>query len=266
MRCAWCHNPETLSTKPQLQFFKSKCIGCKGCEPRADTASAKPRDCLTDKSGNLRHYRGNCHAKALVQVGRTTTPEAVVAEVMQDNNFYHTSGGGLTISGGEVGVQADFAYDTLRLAKDKGVHTAIETNVACSWGQYEKLLPVLDLVMFDIKSMDSDKHQVWTGVGTERILENADRLSVAGIPLIVRTPVIPGFNDTVEEIVAIAEHIRPYAELMYYELLAFNPLGADKYKCLGMPYAMGDAKLVPGTTMREMQVAASETGTEVRVG
>lgn len=100
MHCSWCHNPETISAKPELQFFKSKCIGCRRCAPGEDTAEDDSSATLTDSEGKLRHYRGNCEAKALVRVGRMITPEAVLDEVLQDRNFYASSGGGFTLSGG----------------------------------------------------------------------------------------------------------------------------------------------------------------------
>lgn len=266
MRCSWCHNPETIDLRPELQFFESKCICCGGCRPGEDTVEADPRTCLMDASGKLRHYRGNCQAGALVQVGRMVTPEDVLAEVLEDENFYRNSGGGVTLSGGEVTIQTEFACDTLKLCKEEGIHTAIETNIATPWARIEKLLPVLDLVMFDIKSMNEAKHREWTGVGLQRILENADRLNESEVPLIIRTPVIPEFNDTVEDLVAIAGRIARYRNLEYYELLPFNPLGADKYKCMGKAYRMENARMIRDETMKTLQNAAQASGIKVRIG
>jgi pyruvate formate lyase activating enzyme len=265
MRCAWCHNPETIGGLPQLEFFAAKCIGCGGCKPAADTASASAEDLLTDPAGKLRHYRGNCEARALVKVGRTVTPDAVLREAMQDRRFYENSHGGVTLSGGEIAVQMDFALQTLALLKANGIHTAIETNLAAAWEQFEKLLPLLDLVMFDIKTMDDGRHREGTGVGNERILENAQRLSEQKIPLVVRTPVIPGFNDNAESVEGVAEFIRDFANLSYYELIAFNPLGADKYRCLGLPYLMPEAQMIPAETMHALREAAAAHGVEVRI-
>jgi pyruvate formate lyase activating enzyme len=265
MRCAWCHNPETISGRTQLELFAGKCIGCGGCRPAADTASAGAEDLLTDAAGKLRHYRGNCEAHALVKVGRTVTSEDVLREAMQDRRFYENSHGGVTLSGGEITVQMDFALETLALLKANGIHTAIETNLAAAWEQFEILLPVLDLVMFDIKTMDDGQHREGTGVGNERILENARRMSEQEIPLIVRTPVIPGFNDNAESVEGVAEFIRDFANLSYYELVAFNPLGADKYRCLGLPYRMQEAEMIPAETMHALREAAAGRGVEVRI-
>ena len=267
MKCLWCHNPETLKASPELQFFKSKCIGCKGCEPGEDSSSAEdPASFFIDSEGQSRYFRDNCHARALVKVGRMSSPEDILAAVLQDKNFYASSGGGVTFSGGEVTVQTQFAFETLSLIKKQGIHTAIETNLASPWDRFEKLLPVVDLVMFDIKSMDPMKHREWTGIDNALILENAQKLSLTSMPIVVRTPVIPGFNDTADDIEAIASHIRAYPQLKFYELLPFNPLGADKYKCMGKEYLLQDASLISPGLMEQLRVAAENTGIEVRIG
>lgn len=263
MQCRWCHNPETIRARPELQFFPEKCIACGNCCPSPD---ADPNDCLTDPDGHLRQYKGNCHAKALVKVGRSVTPQAVVEEVLQDRQYYANSGGGVTLSGGEVTLQAEFSKATLSLCKEHGIHTAIETNLAMPWERIATLLPYLDLILFDIKSMDDALHREWTGVGLERILDNARRLGASDVSLIVRTPVIPGFNDTASTFTAIAEFIAPLPTLQYYELLPFNPLGADKYKCMGKPYLMEDAPMISDAAMHCFHQAASQAGITVRIG
>jgi pyruvate formate lyase activating enzyme len=265
LHCAWCHNPETIGGWPQLEFFAAKCIGCGGCRPEVDTLSADPEDVITDGAGRLRHYRGNCEAHALVRVGRTVKPQDVLREAEQDRRFYENSHGGVTLSGGEITVQLEFALETLALLKANGIPTAIETNLTAGWDAFEKLLPVLDLVMFDIKTMDAARHRIWTGAGNKRILNNARRMSERDVPLIVRTPVIPGFNDDAESVEGVAEFLRDFANLSYYELLAFNPLGADKYHCLGLPYRMQEAQTIPVERMQELREAAAGHGLEVRI-
>jgi len=230
-----------------------------------DTLSADPEDVITDGAGRLRHYRGNCEAHALVRVGRTVKPQDVLREAEQDRRFYENSHGGVTLSGGEITVQLEFALETLALLKANGIPTAIETNLTAGWDAFEKLLPVLDLVMFDIKTMDAARHRIWTGAGNKRILNNARRMSERDVPLIVRTPVIPGFNDDAESVEGVAEFLRDFANLSYYELLAFNPLGADKYHCLGLPYRMQEAQTIPVERMQELREAAAGHGLEVRI-
>ncbi|WP_043581981.1 glycyl-radical enzyme activating protein [Geminisphaera colitermitum] len=269
MRCAWCHNPETINPRPELQFFRSRCIGCGHCLAAPDTsgagASADAALCFTDDTGVARHYRGDCHAEALVKVGREVAPQDVLAEALQDKNFYANSGGGVTLSGGEVTVQTHFALETLALLKASGIHTAIETNLAVPWEQLESLLPLLDLVMFDIKHMDSVTHREWTGVANERILENARHLGALDLPLVVRTPVIPDFNDNANAIEAIAMFAATLPALDYYELLAYNPLGSDKYRCMGKPYLLKDAPMISEAAMGRFRAVAAKHGIKVRI-
>jgi len=221
---------------------------------------------MIDHEGQQRHYRGNCHAMALIKVGRTVSAEEVLEEVLQDRNFYASSLGGVTLSGGEVSVQTEFAFETLSLLKQHGIHTAIETNLASPWHCFEKLLPVLDLVMYDIKSMNSIKHREWTGIDNKLILENSEKLSQIPISIIVRTPVIPGFNDTENDILEISKYICAHPHLKYYELLPFNPLGADKYRCMGKEYRMEDAQMISVTAMKQLKVVAESNGIETRIG
>ncbi len=265
LRCAWCHNPETINPRPELQFFRAKCIGCGGCAPGPDTTPAGSSASFTDDAGVVRHYRGNCHAEALVQVGRTVSAADILDEAMQDRNFYANSLGGVTLSGGEVTVQSPFAREALALLKANGLHTAIETNIATPWERIEPLLPFLDLVMFDIKHLNSVTHREWTGFGNELILENARRLGELKLPVIVRTPVIPGFNDEAGAISAIATFVATLPALEYYELLAYNPLGADKYRCLGIPYLLHDVLMIPDDKMRQLARVAEQHGVAVRI-
>lgn len=265
LRCVWCHNPETMNPRPELQFFRAKCIGCGGCAPGPDTTPAGSSACFTDEAGVVRHYRGNCHAEALVRVGRTVSAADILDEAMQDRNFYANSRGGVTLSGGEVTVQSPFARETLALLKANGLHTAIETNLAAPWERIEPLLPLLDLVMFDIKHLNSVTHREWTGVGNEQILENARRLCELQLPVIVRTPVIPGFNDDAGAISAIAAFVATLPVLEYYELLAYNPLGADKYRCLGKPYLLHDVLMIPDSKMKQFARVAEQHGVTVRI-
>jgi pyruvate formate lyase activating enzyme len=267
MRCAWCHNPETLEMDPQLEAFPDRCIGCGDCVTvcRVDAIA------LEGGKAKVSYERctacGDCAkiccAEALVMVGKATTAEEVLREVNQDRPYYLDSGGGVTLSGGECFFQKDFAYELLSLCKDGGIHTAIETNMAMPWGEIEPLWPVVDLVMMDIKIMDEALHREWTGVSNRGILENARLLAATGKPLIVRTPVIPGVNDNREEIGAIATFISGFAALRYYELLPYNPLGTDKYRRLGMDYGMAEMRRPPKDKMLELAQVAKGKGARV---
>ncbi|NLG48514.1 MAG: glycyl-radical enzyme activating protein, partial [Chloroflexi bacterium] len=222
-------------------FYRERCVGCGAC---AET----------------------CYAEALVLVGETKTVEEVVEEVLRDKPFYETSNGGVTLSGGEPLLQLEFSYAILEQCRQQGVHTAIETAANFPWERIASLLPVVDLVMMDIKLIDSARHKECTGVPNERILENAIRLGQQPQPLIVRTPIIPGVNDNADDIRAIAEFASRLPNLLYYELLPFHPMATSKYDSLDLDYRARELKRPSKEVMEELTQVAQSVGIQARHG
>jgi pyruvate formate lyase activating enzyme len=270
LRCFWCHNPETLDSKPQLQLFFARCIGCGVCFTRCPNGAHEKVDGSRLFHRELCKGCGTCaetcYAEALVMAGEAKSAEEVVAEVLRDKPFYETSHGGVTLSGGEPLLQRDFSLEILERCQAEGLHTAIETALNSSWERVESILAVTDLVMLDIKLMDSTKHQEYTGVPNERIIENAVRLGALSKPLIVRTPIIPGVNDTAEQVLAIARFAAQLPNLLYYELLPFHPMASGKYDSLGMDYRARELKRPDKEAMDALTEAAQGVGIQVRHG
>lgn len=245
MHCVWCHNPETFSMKQDLMFYSSKCIGCGACYQACKTGA------LT-KEGNRVYNKalciqcGNCvevcAPGALKLVGQKMTVEEVMAVIREDRDYYEASGGGVTLSGGEVLMQADFAAELLRACKEEGISTAIESNLSGPFANIQKLLPYLDRIYSDIKLMDPKAHKTYTGMSNQMTLDNIRALAGRGIPLVVRTPLIPGITDGPENIQGIARWLRENAEIEAYELLNYNPLAEAKFQELGIPYTPGTLK------------------------
>ena len=270
LRCFWCHNPETLAPKPELQLFLDRCIGCGVCFTRC------PHQCHEMVDGKRVFHREKCdgcglcaetcYAEALVLVGEEKTVEQVVEEVLRDKPFYDNSGGGITLSGGEPLLQFDFSYAVLEQCRAKGIHTAIETAANLPWERIAAILPVVDLVMMDIKMMDSKLHKECTGVPNERILENALKLGQQPQPLIVRTPIVPGVNDTAGQVAEIAAFVKQLPNLMYYELLPFHPMATSKYDSLDIDYRARDLKRPPKEQMEALTEVARQAGITARHG
>jgi pyruvate formate lyase activating enzyme len=263
--CRWCHNPETLSPRRELLIYPDRCAGCGACvgfDPaKAAGGLPPPRETLSLESAEL------CFSGALQTAGLEMDVSQVMEQLEQDSDYYRNSGGGITLSGGEVMAQAPFAAAILRSCREKQIAAAIETNLAYDYSLLEALLPDLDLVMADIKLLDNERHLFFTGIGNENILENVKKLARAGVPYILRTPVIPGVNDRTEEIGAIAAFIARDREfLQYYELLNYNPLGASKYEGLGTSYTYRETRPLDGEKMEKLVRAARAAGIPVRAG
>ncbi|MBN2293288.1 MAG: glycyl-radical enzyme activating protein [Pirellulales bacterium] len=237
MRCAWCHNPETLRRAAELQVFAELCIGCGACVERcrrqAHEVVDDSRVFHRDRCVGCGRCAQTCYAKALVLVGETRTADEVAQELFVDREFYESSGGGVTISGGEPLMQPEFTRAILALCKRNGIHTALETNFAREWSFIEPLLTLVDLFCVDIKLLDDVEHKKWTGISNRQTLDNLRRLDTARKPVIVRTPVIAGLNDRPEQIHAIVDWLGSLFNVIRYELLPYHPLGAGKYLALG---------------------------------
>lgn len=245
MRCKWCHNPETWQRGAQLQYIKSRCMLCGDC------VKACPSEALTLTGSEVVVNRDLCtvHGKcavvcpseALSLVGREISAVQVVQKVVQDKVFYAESGGGITISGGEPLMQPEFTREILTLCRAEGIHTALETNLTVPVEMIEQFIPLVDLWMCDLKLADDELHRLWTGISNKQIIRNLEYLSRQGVPVVVRTPVVPGVNDTEEAIAAICRMLESVAPNVSYELLGFHSLGFDKFKQLGMDNPMPDA-------------------------
>ena len=236
LKCKWCHNPESISGKTQLEFYPDKCIGCGKCFPacpngahvlNADGIHTIDRDLCTVCGTCV----DTCYAEALVTVGQTVDADYVVKSVMTDVAYYEQSGGGVTFSGGECMQQIDFLADIMAQLHEKGIHLAVDTAGAQPWEKFEKILPYADLFLYDVKAANSDVHKQLTGVPNERLLENLKKLSDLGKRIWIRIPYIPGCNSgEMDGIIEILKGI-PVEKI---EIMPFHRLGEGKYKALGI--------------------------------
>lgn len=269
MHCTWCHNPETFSMKQDLMFFSNKCIGCGACYAACKTG-ALTKELHRVYNKDLCIGCGACvevcAPGALKLVGKKMTVEQLMAVIREDAAYYRSSGGGVTLSGGEVLLQADFAAELLKACKEEGFDTAIESNLSGAYENLEKLLPYLDRVYCDIKLLDDAAHIRYTGLSNKHTLKNIARLKEYNIPVTVRTPLIPGITDSQENISAIARWIRENAKVVCYELLNYNPLAEAKCQKLGMAYELSGLKRKTSQQLRSLAALAEKEGVPVTVG
>ena len=268
MRCPWCHNPETLSMKQDILFYETKCVGCGACTFVSEACKVENGKMHPDRQNPAftEAITDVCFSGALELCGKEVSVEDVMHEVLQDVDYYNESGGGITLSGGEVLLQADFAVEVLKALREAGIQTAIESCMNASPETVKKLLPLIDLLMCDLKIADDEKHKAWVGSGNEQIKENIKLADELGVPIILRTPVIPGVNadeDSIREIAAFAAGLK---NLSYYELLNFNPLGASKYDALELENRFRDARPLPEEELSKLEAAAKEFLDNVKVG
>lgn len=267
MACRWCHNPETINKKNQFMFYESQCIGCGRCFRVCPLSVHRVEDGkhVIDfkKCVGCGKCVESCYAQALRFPSREVTIEEVGKEIMQDKAYYDLSCGGVTLSGGEVFCQIDFADAIVDFCRKNSIAVAVETNLYHNFEGMEPVLKKLDLVMCDLKIWDEEKHKVYTGVSSQLIKENIKKLDQLGIPMIVRTPLIPGATDDEENLISIAEFVKTLKNAWYYELLNFNPLGGSKYKALHFDYEYAQTKPFSQAKLDEIKELLKEYNVKI---
>ena len=239
LHCRWCANPESQLSKVQILWSRKSCINCHHCMEICPQKAVilKENHILIDHTlcNGCKKCVLECPGKALEPEGETRTVEEIIQVVLQDQVFYEESGGGLTISGGELLFQPDFACELLLAAKEEGLHTCCETTGFARTEIFDRVMEHVDYILFDMKHWNSEKHMVGTGVSNELPLLNMKRAIASGKNILPRIPVIPGFNDSLKDANAFAETLhRIDAEKC--QLLPFHPFGENKYHLLGQNY------------------------------
>lgn len=270
LHCLWCSNPESQDHLSQLVHYKEKCLRCGSCISVCERGALSLGDDDFVIERDLCDCCGDCvsacNALALVLIGNNMRPEEVLAEVLKDEPFYRKSGGGVTFSGGEPLEQGDFLLRVAGLSKQNYIHTAAETCGAVAWDAFEKVLPVIDLFLYDLKEMDPERHREYTGAANDLILNNFVKLTGTGKDVIVRVPVVPGYNDRDDNFEMIIEFLRAKTPGIRVDLLPYHRLGKTKYDRLGLHYTLESINPPPGSRMKELEKRFTGAGFKVSIG
>lgn len=243
LRCKWCCNPEGQSFQPEMRFLAAHCrSGCSDC------VSACPEGAIRRDTGTLKINRAKCigcgrcetacFEDALRLFGKWYTPEDLMGRIRREKPYLTRSGGGVTIGGGEATCWSAFCRELIRLCHAEGIHTAIDS---CGYPCTEETLAALDaadLVLFDLKGMDSARHQENTGAGNEEILRTFEHLRTTNKPVIVRAPLVPGYNDSPEELAALGRLLRESPNVERVDLMPYHEYGVSKYEEIGLAYPL----------------------------
>jgi pyruvate formate lyase activating enzyme len=245
LHCLWCASPQTQSSKPDLLVYPDRCLHCGRCIEICERGAIRDTDGQGKVLDRLRcdlcaDCATGCYAEALRVYGEVKTVSQVLAEVERDRVFYEQSGGGVTVSGGEPLQQIAFTRGLLSACRKAGIHTAMETSGFQSWERFRTVLTELDLLLYDLKQMDSQKHAGLTGQSNALILSNLKKALATGVKTIIRVPVIPNHNDDDGNMEAMARFLRQIGPVQRIELLPYHRLGVAMYDRLGREYALPD--------------------------
>ena len=256
LRCQWCSNPESQAYGPEVMESQGKCIGCMAC------IEVCPRSAITPQADGLKIDRSSCnnclkcadrcYAASKYPVGRDYGVEELYKQIERDRGFYDIKGGGVTFSGGEPLTQPRYLTEIARVCREGAIDVAVESCGVGNYDEFKSALPYISSMFLDIKHIDPEKHKALTGTGNDLILHNVRLIAQSGVPVTIRTPVIPGLNDSRENLLGIANFLQTTPEIKEYELLAYHEFGANKYEALGKTYKLKGLEPPSDETMRDL--------------
>ena len=269
LRCLWCSTPESQKTEPEIGVYAGKCIQCGDCVPICPLNAIR----LVDKKPVIDRAVCNvcgkcaevCNAQAIEVLGHRMTVDQLAAEVKKDEIAFKHSHGGVTLSGGEPLFAATFALNLLKAFKKAGINTGVDTCGYSPWSDIELVLPYVDFFLWDIKHMDPKQHKQLTGVANKLILSNARAVSAKGVPIYIRIPLIPGCNDSEENLRATCEFVKGLTSVVEVAIMPLHHLGKARYESLNLPYPIGNLALIPDSKLQNIKKLIESYGLKCRI-
>lgn len=270
LHCPWCSTPESQRAEPEIAINPAKCTQCAKCIPACPISAigltsgviALDRD-LCSACGRCAEI---CQYEALTLLGKPMMVESLVELAKRDMVFYKHSGGGVTLSGGEPLLDPEFTGELMEALRKEGIRVGVDTCGHVPWSHIEPWLSRIEFFLWDIKHMNPEKHKALTGVSNELILRNARSASERNIPLYIRVPVIPGYNDSEENIRAVCEFSRSLTSVQEVHLLPLHHLGKARYDSLNRDYSIADIPLIPDGTLESMKNLVESYGLTCHLG
>jgi pyruvate formate lyase activating enzyme len=270
LSCAWCHNPEGITSDRQIMYWDSRCLQCGTCMNlcSAGAIHAEAGGFVTDREICVLcgECVAVCPAGAREITGREVTVAEVMADVAKDTIFYDESGGGVTFSGGEPLLQSDFLRALLQTCHEREIHAAVDTTGFAAPAVLDRVSSLVDLFLYDLKLMDDEKHRHYTGVSNALILSNLRRLSAAGHAIVIRMPIIPGVNDGDENITRTGEFVSSLPNRHRVDILPYHNTAEDKYRRLGGVYRLPGLHAPPPERMDHIAAILCGFGLDVTIG
>jgi pyruvate formate lyase activating enzyme len=270
LSCWWCHNPESQSPQREVMLYDNRCIRCGAC------VDACPQHAVTWRDGEPITDRvvcercgaclPVCYSDGREIVGREMSVDQVMREIESDRAFYDQSRGGVTFSGGEPLLQRDFLLALLQACRGRELHTAVDTSGFASWDTLDRVRACADLFLYDLKLIDDERHREFTGVSNQPILRNLHSLSALNHAIVIRVPVVPGLNDDVDSIRALAEFVAALPNRHPIELLPYHHIAVDKYLRLGKPYRLFETRRPDAAQLDEIARQLQQFDLPVDVG
>jgi pyruvate formate lyase activating enzyme len=266
LRCAWCHNPESQSRKPEFLVATNRCMQCGACRKACPLGRAPAHGELTERCLHCGACVAACATGARQVIGKQMTVDEVMAEILKDRVFYEDSGGGVTFSGGEPFAQPRFLLGLLAASRSKGLHTVVDTCGHAPWEHIAAAAQLTDLFLYDLKHADSARHAECTGAGNELLMANLRALGALHGSIALRVPLIPGFNDAPDDLNALARIASTMSGIRQVNLLPYHATGSYKMARLGRETAFAGVRPPTATELERAAAAFKSFGLVVTTG